>query len=180
MLGSFGISISPRPHGTWWPLYPLLSVHLSFICAAQLKWLMIGTWCKHVNLNMPSHIWIRGIIAKAPLRSFDLPTQLNTSLEAWFNAIFLDQPEARLKGTYGYIHVEDLALAHVTCMQKENAGGKRIIVSAGTYILDYHHSALSQVWHLRRIEGTSTAQATRQLLSILLTVYLKLTPSSCR
>ena len=49
-----------------------------------------------------------------------------------YKNVFTDQPDDVLQGTYGYIHVHDVAAAHVAALKNEAAGGERIIVSEGT------------------------------------------------
>ena len=41
----------------------------------------------------------------------------------------LDNPDSMLVGSYSYIDVRDVALAHVVALEKEEAAGQRIIVS---------------------------------------------------
>jgi nucleoside-diphosphate-sugar epimerase len=71
------------------------------------------------------------LVIGPPLQEVPTPARLNASLEGWFNMVFKEQPEGALKGTYGYVHVEDISQAHILVLQKEEAGGERIIVSAG-------------------------------------------------
>ncbi|KAH9487447.1 Putative uncharacterized oxidoreductase [Psilocybe cubensis] len=66
-----------------------------------------------------------------PLQRVDTPENLNSSLEMWWKHIALEQPDDVLKGTYGYIDVRDVAAAHVVSLQKDAAGGERIIVANG-------------------------------------------------
>ena len=49
-----------------------------------------------------------------------------------YKNMLTDQPDDVLQGTYGYIHVHDVAAAHVAALKNEAAGGERIIVSEGT------------------------------------------------
>ncbi|KAF5312294.1 hypothetical protein D9619_003807 [Psilocybe cf. subviscida] len=71
------------------------------------------------------------LVIGPPLQEVPTPAQLNASLEAWFNIVFTEQSEGTLKANYGYIHVEDIAQAHILALQKPEAGGERIIISAG-------------------------------------------------
>ncbi len=43
----------------------------------------------------------------------------------------LDIPDSTFSGSYSYIDVRDVALAHVVALEKEEAAGQRIIVSEG-------------------------------------------------
>lgn len=64
------------------------------------------------------------------------PSALNTSAADWYNTIVKGTrtTEDSLKGTSCYIDVRDLAEVFVLSLEKEEAGGERIIVSAGPYI----------------------------------------------
>jgi nucleoside-diphosphate-sugar epimerase len=63
---------------------------------------------------------------------------LNTSSAEWYNAVVSGtvSGEALTKGS-SWIDVRDLGLAHVKAIQKEEAGGERIIVSAGPHVWQY-------------------------------------------
>lgn len=54
---------------------------------------------------------------------------------AWYKNVMLDSPEHALAGSYSYIDIRDVALAHVAALEKPDAGGQRIIVSNGEHIL---------------------------------------------
>ncbi|KAG6901798.1 hypothetical protein C0995_007824 [Termitomyces sp. Mi166 len=60
---------------------------------------------------------------------------LNTSARQWYNAVLVNQDEAffKIQGS-SYIDVRDVAEAHTLALEKEAAGGERIIISAGTYV----------------------------------------------
>jgi nucleoside-diphosphate-sugar epimerase len=60
------------------------------------------------------------------------PADLNLSMAVVYKNMFTDQPDDVLQGTYGYIHVRDIAAAHVAALRNEAAGGERIIISEGT------------------------------------------------
>ena len=49
------------------------------------------------------------------------------------------QPDDVLQGTYGYVHVHDVAAAHVAALKNEAAGGERIIISEGTLRNSEHY-----------------------------------------
>ncbi|KAG6864719.1 hypothetical protein C0991_007672 [Blastosporella zonata] len=61
---------------------------------------------------------------------------LNTSLRHWYDVILgISHSEALLKTEgSGYIDVRDVAEAHTLALEKEAAGGERIIVSAGSFV----------------------------------------------
>ncbi|PPQ73615.1 hypothetical protein CVT26_010523 [Gymnopilus dilepis] len=74
---------------------------------------------------LPSHV------VGPPLQVVKGPETLNISEWLFWDAIANPKSDEELKGTYNYIHVQDIALAHIAALQKEKAGGQRIIVSAG-------------------------------------------------
>ena len=55
-----------------------------------------------------------------------------------YKNVFTDQPDDVLQGTYGYIHVRDIAAAHVAALRTEAAGGERIIILEGTLRCSEH------------------------------------------
>jgi hypothetical protein len=56
----------------------------------------------------------------------------NSSLIYWYKAVFGQLPDEELVNSGGgWVDVRDLASAHVAALEKEEAGGQRIIVSAG-------------------------------------------------
>ena len=68
-------------------------------------------------------------------------------MKFWWDAVVghLFPPEMALNGSQSWIDVRDVALAHVLALQKEEAGGERIIVSSGKWVWQdwgTSHSAL--------------------------------------
>ncbi|RDB27412.1 hypothetical protein Hypma_004368, partial [Hypsizygus marmoreus] len=62
---------------------------------------------------------------------------LNTSARQWYDAVLVEgafSKEALETQGSGWIDVRDVAEAHVRALEKEAAGGERIIVSAGSYV----------------------------------------------
>ncbi|KAJ7490833.1 D-lactaldehyde dehydrogenase [Mycena latifolia] len=59
------------------------------------------------------------------------PEALNTSAMAMYNAF--TKPAGALAPGGCWVDVRDLALAHVRALQKEEAGGERIIIAAGAF-----------------------------------------------
>ncbi|PPQ91972.1 LOW QUALITY PROTEIN: hypothetical protein CVT25_004547 [Psilocybe cyanescens] len=80
-----------------------------------------------VALNPP-------LVVGPPLQRVDTPDNLNSSLDTWWKNISKEKPVDILKTSYGYIDVRDIAAAHVVALQKESAGGERIIVSNGNIV----------------------------------------------
>ncbi|KAJ7662730.1 D-lactaldehyde dehydrogenase [Mycena polygramma] len=64
------------------------------------------------------------------LHAVSSPSDLNTSCLAMYNAF--TKPDGAAGGG-NWVDVRDLALAHVRALQKEAAGGERIIVGAGVF-----------------------------------------------
>jgi len=56
-----------------------------------------------------------------------------------YQNMLTDQPDDVLQGTYSYIHVHDIAAAHVAALRNEAAGGERIIISEGTFRSSEYH-----------------------------------------
>ncbi|KAF8959865.1 D-lactaldehyde dehydrogenase [Flammula alnicola] len=66
-----------------------------------------------------------------PLQEVDSPAHLNLSVASFFNMVFKEQPDEALQNSYGYIHVKDIAAAHVLALSNEAAAGERMIISSG-------------------------------------------------
>ncbi|KAH9855693.1 NAD-P-binding protein [Lenzites betulinus] len=65
----------------------------------------------------------------------DTPESLNESAREWYLMVVkreIDNESLANNGS-SYVDVRDLALAHVLALKKQEAGGERIIVSAGPY-----------------------------------------------
>ncbi|KAG5650224.1 hypothetical protein H0H81_000267 [Sphagnurus paluster] len=67
-----------------------------------------------------------------PIHDVKDPASLNTSARAWYDAVLVDGKSKDFLTTQGsaYIDVRDVAEAHVLALEKEAAGGERIIISA--------------------------------------------------
>ncbi|KAF8953555.1 hypothetical protein BDZ97DRAFT_1929563 [Flammula alnicola] len=72
------------------------------------------------------------LILGPPLQEVKMPAHLNDSLAMWFNMVFTEMPDSVLKDTHGYVHVKDVAAAHVLALNLEDAAGERMIISSGT------------------------------------------------
>ncbi|KAI0088796.1 NAD(P)-binding protein [Irpex rosettiformis] len=70
------------------------------------------------------------------LHEVDKPEDLNTSAADWFTTIVKATKDdaALVAGGTEWVDVRDVALAHVLALQKEEAGGERIIVSSGKWV----------------------------------------------
>ena len=55
-------------------------------------------------------------------------------MRIWYEQILADTPKTKegLSGSQGWVDVRDTALGHVLALEKEAAGGQRIITSGGT------------------------------------------------
>ncbi|KAJ3573248.1 hypothetical protein NP233_g2543 [Leucocoprinus birnbaumii] len=64
------------------------------------------------------------------------PTNLNTSLKWLYNIVVntASKSEAYLYFSSAWIDIRDVALAHTLVLQRENAGGERMILSTGPFI----------------------------------------------
>ncbi|TFK33136.1 D-lactaldehyde dehydrogenase [Crucibulum laeve] len=82
--------------------------------------------CDLVTLNPP-------MVSAPPLNALTSPESLHGSVKWWYNFILAEgeKSEDALAGVNSWIDVRDLADAHVTSLEKEEAGGERIITSAG-------------------------------------------------
>ncbi|KAJ3506176.1 hypothetical protein NMY22_g17338 [Coprinellus aureogranulatus] len=81
------------------------------------------------------------------------PENLNTSLKAWYDFVVSNaSPKTRdqLAFSNSWVDVRDLADAHVLALEKEAAGGERIIVTQGVYVwqewLDIANKIASEVY----------------------------------
>ncbi|KAJ3526557.1 hypothetical protein NMY22_g10117 [Coprinellus aureogranulatus] len=64
------------------------------------------------------------------------PEKLNTSMKPWYDTVIANVPGVReaLAWSNSWADVRDLAEAHVLALEKEAAGGERIIVSQGSFV----------------------------------------------
>ena len=58
-------------------------------------------------------------------------------MKVFYTNLVTEKLDDVLQTSYGYIHVRDVALAHVAALRNEAAGGERIIIAEGTL----HNSA---------------------------------------
>jgi hypothetical protein len=74
------------------------------------------------------------------LHKVNILEESNTSLIFWYKAIFGQISDEEL-AKFGscWVDVRDLALAHVLALEKEEAYGQRIIVSAGEDVKCAHY-----------------------------------------
>ncbi|KAI0690439.1 NAD(P)-binding protein [Cytidiella melzeri] len=70
------------------------------------------------------------------LHEVDKVENLNTSAADWYNTIIKGTKDhaALVAGGTEWIDVRDVAAAHVLALQKEEAGGERIIISSGKWL----------------------------------------------
>ncbi|KAF8999638.1 hypothetical protein BDQ17DRAFT_1410630 [Cyathus striatus] len=61
---------------------------------------------------------------------------LNTSLKQWYDVVVADTPKSRdsLASSTTWVDVRDVAEAHARVLEKEAAGGERIMITSGPYI----------------------------------------------
>lgn len=70
-----------------------------------------------------------------PIHDVKSLSALNTSLQYWYNMVVADTPKTKesLSGSSSWTDVRDIAEAHVRALEKDAAGGERIIVNGGSY-----------------------------------------------
>ncbi|KAJ3561372.1 hypothetical protein NP233_g10238 [Leucocoprinus birnbaumii] len=69
------------------------------------------------------------------LNDFKGPSQQNATTKMWWDFVIANPPSKISVTTFNsYVDVRDVALAHVLALQKPEAGGQRIIVSAGAFV----------------------------------------------
>ncbi|TFK38821.1 D-lactaldehyde dehydrogenase [Crucibulum laeve] len=73
------------------------------------------------------------------IQAISSPDHLNTSLRQWYDAVYAPSPPAAertpalLLNANAWVDVRDIAEAHVRALEKEAAGGERIIVCGGLF-----------------------------------------------
>ena len=67
------------------------------------------------------------------IHAIDKSDDLNTSNLEWFNALYKNtkKDEQVVAGVNSWVDVRDIADAHVVALEKPEAGGERILFSAG-------------------------------------------------
>ncbi|KAF8880900.1 hypothetical protein CPB84DRAFT_1792190 [Gymnopilus junonius] len=70
-----------------------------------------------------------------PIHDVSSPASLNTSLKSWYDNVVADTPKTKdaLSFSSGWVDVRDTSLAHVLALEKEAAGGERIISTGGSF-----------------------------------------------
>ena len=60
-------------------------------------------------------------------------SSLNTSLQIWYEKVVADSPKTKedLSDSNSWVDVRDAALGHVLALEKDAAGGQRIITASG-------------------------------------------------
>ena len=61
------------------------------------------------------------------------PSSLNTSLQIWYEKVVADSPKTKeaLSESNTWVDVRDTALGHVLALEKDAAGGQRIVTASG-------------------------------------------------
>ncbi|RXW23016.1 hypothetical protein EST38_g2831 [Candolleomyces aberdarensis] len=73
------------------------------------------------------------------IQEISSPSALNASLKSWYDFVYSPsassaKPKDAFEVSNSWVDVRDLADAHVLALEKEEAGGQRIIVTQGAYI----------------------------------------------
>ncbi|KAF9554191.1 D-lactaldehyde dehydrogenase [Agrocybe pediades] len=95
------------------------------------------------------------VVIGPPLQDVSTPADLNLSLHEVYQAVFTDTlPAEALKTQYSYVHVRDIAEAHIESLKREEAGGNRIIVSAGTETIQRTRNRMYKLYPEMYASGT--------------------------
>lgn len=70
------------------------------------------------------------------LHTVSSPAHLNTSVKEFYDAVIAHTKSAAVLSTFqgSWIDVRDVAEAHVRALEREEAGGLRFIIAAGTFV----------------------------------------------
>ncbi|KAF8880894.1 hypothetical protein CPB84DRAFT_1851708 [Gymnopilus junonius] len=70
-----------------------------------------------------------------PIHNVSSPSSLNTSVLFWYQTVIDESPKPKehLAYTNSWADVRDVALGHILALEKSEAGGERIIISAGGF-----------------------------------------------
>ena len=87
------------------------------------------------------------VLTQPPLLRAKSTKELSSSLQhLYMGVVFSRDAETSFAASGGWIDVRDIALAHVLAVQKPEAGGERIIISAGDFVWqDFRESSLQCV-----------------------------------
>ncbi|CAA7269673.1 unnamed protein product [Cyclocybe aegerita] len=71
----------------------------------------------------------------SPIHDVSSPKSLNSSLQTWYDLVVSESPKDKetLGQSAGWVDVRDTALAHVLALEKEAAGGERILITSGVH-----------------------------------------------
>jgi hypothetical protein len=69
------------------------------------------------------------------------PSSLNTTLQMWYEKVIADSPQTKeaLSESNSWVDVRDTALGHVLALEKDAAGGQRILTSSGARHVNLIH-----------------------------------------
>ena len=72
------------------------------------------------------------------------PSSLNISLEVWYEAVVGNSSKTKesLSESNSWVDVRDTALGHVLALEKDAAGGQRIITAAGARQVNLIHPVI--------------------------------------
>jgi len=101
--------------------------------AEKAAWAFYEEHKPHIkwDLTVINPPWVFG----PPIHEVSSPSSLNTSLQKWYQMVVIGSPDTKeaFSDSNSSVDVRDTALAHVLALEKDEAGGKRIITSAGGY-----------------------------------------------
>jgi nucleoside-diphosphate-sugar epimerase len=71
------------------------------------------------------------------------PSSLNASLKKWYEMVVADSPKTKeFSISNPWVDVRDTALGHVLALEKDAAGGQRIITSSGARHVNLIHPVI--------------------------------------
>lgn len=87
-------------------------------------------------------------------------SSLNYSLAMWYNTVVVDKTSSKefFSGPQAWVDVRDLALAHVLSLETPEAGGERILISAGKQCVTRYHVYWSYIYWLRLFRSVCLAR----------------------
>ncbi|KAF8880895.1 hypothetical protein CPB84DRAFT_1792180 [Gymnopilus junonius] len=93
-------------------------------------------WEKHKSeISWELTVIVPPFVFGPPIQNVTSVKTLNASLQMWYDAVIADIPRTKkaLSVSNSWVDVRDNALAHVLALEKREAGGERIITTAGGF-----------------------------------------------
>ena len=79
-------------------------------------------------------VLISGGKIQPPIHEITSPSSLNSTLQIWYEIVIANSPISteEFSESNSWVDVRDTALGHVLALEKDAAGGQRIITASGT------------------------------------------------